>query len=90
MYNTSLYLLQKNNLFNNYLNYTAGVANEIKNSQTLLDCVHQSSGFITLSGYSPKPVLNIESEATTEATTGEIKDREVGAKKFIIFITKTT
>ncbi len=81
IHNTSLYLSQKSNLFNNNLNYPVDVSNAINNSQIFLDCVHQSSGLIALSGYASKPVLNIESEPPTEAVTGEIQYREISAKK---------
>ena len=83
VHNTSLYLSQKSNLFNNYLSYPPGVRNEINNSQILLDCVHQSSGLIALSGFSSKPVLGITNEAPTEAITGQIDYREESARKLI-------
>ena len=83
IHNTSLYLSQRNNLFNNYLSYPTSVSNEINNSQILLDCVHQSAGLIALSGYSSKPVLGIANEAPTEAITGQIKYREMAARKIL-------
>ncbi|HVC36227.1 MAG TPA: hypothetical protein VNE40_02170 [Candidatus Dormibacteraeota bacterium] len=81
IHNTKLYLAQRSNLFYNYLKYPQGVNNKINNSQIFLDCVHQSPGLIALSGYTNKPVLNIESEAPSEAITGEIKYREVAVRK---------
>ena len=83
IHNTGLYLSQRNNLFNNYLSYPTSVSNEINNSQILLDCVHQSAGLIALSGYSSKPVLGIANEAPTEAITGQIKYREMAARKIL-------
>lgn len=81
VHNTGLYLSQKNNLFNNHLSYPIGIANEIKNSQILIDCVHQSPGLIALSGYASKPVLSIVNEAPTQIITGQKVYREAVAQK---------
>lgn len=80
VHNTSLYLSQSNNLFDNYLSYPKNTLRYLTKSQIALDCVPQSSGLIALSGYANKPVLNIMSEAPSEAITQQILYRKVTAQ----------
>ncbi len=79
--NTSFYLSQKDNLFNNYLTYPDNINRYIKSSQIFLECVHQSSGLIALSGFDNKPVLSINTEPPTEAITGNSAYRRLVAEK---------